>query len=74
MIYVKSALVGLLVVFGAFVLVLFGVAAYLSIVHKVETGAIAWDPVSLTTPSTWLVALVIFLGGFFWEFRRCRSK
>jgi hypothetical protein len=60
--------------FGTLVLALFAVAAYLSIVYKVHTGPIAWDPVSLTTPSSWLVALVIFLGGFFWEFRRCRSK
>jgi hypothetical protein len=74
MIYVKSALVGLLVVFGAFVPMLFAVAAYLSTVHKVQTETIAWDPVSLTTPSTWLLALIIFLGGFLWEFRRCRSK
>jgi hypothetical protein len=74
MIFVKSAVVGLLAVFGAFFLMLLPVTAYLSIAYKAHTGPVAWDPISLTSSLTWLVAITIFLGGFFWEFRRARSK
>ena len=74
MIFVKSAVVGVLAVFGAFFLILLAITAYLSIAYKVHTGLVAWDPVSLTSPLIWVVAIAIFLGGFFWEFRRSRSK
>jgi len=74
MIYVKSVLAGLLAVFVASILILLAVIAYMSIVYNVGGGSIGWDPVSLTSPFTWLVNLAIFFGGFFWEFRRCRSK
>jgi hypothetical protein len=74
MIYVKSVLAGLLAVFVASILILLAVIAYMSIVYNVGGGSIGWDPISLTSPFTWLVNLAIFFGGFFWEFRRCRSK
>jgi hypothetical protein len=74
MIYVKSVLVGILAIFGSSMLVALAMTAYMSIVYNVGGGSIGWDPVSLTSPFTWFVNLAIFLGGFFWEFRRCRSK
>jgi hypothetical protein len=75
MIYLKSAIAGIVAVFAAAILTLFAIVAYLSIAYR-STGneAIGWDPVSLAKPLTWLVVLGIYLAGFFWEFRRARSK
>ena len=74
MIYVKSALAGILTVLGASFLIALVMGAYMSITYHLEGGSIGWDPVSLTSPFTWLVILATFFGGFFWKFRRCRSK
>jgi hypothetical protein len=74
MIYVKSVLAGIVAVFVVSILILFAITAYMSIVYHIGGGSIGWDPVSVANPLTWLVNLAIFLGGFFWEFRRCRSK
>jgi hypothetical protein len=74
MIYAKSVLAGILAMLGASFLVALVVGVYVSIVYHLGGGSIGWDPVSLTSPFTWLVNLAIFFGGFSWESRRCRSK
>ncbi|PYX28542.1 MAG: hypothetical protein DMG80_16310 [Acidobacteria bacterium] len=72
MVLVKSALAGLLALIAAFVvlltLVMLGLFSY-STFHQAE-GSVGWDPISLKSPITLVVAVLIFCAGFFWEFRR----
>ena len=76
MIYLKSALAGLVAVFAAAILTVIVVVIYLSIASRSsETGAVGWDPISLARPLPWLgLVLGIFLVGFFWEFFRLSSR
>jgi uncharacterized BrkB/YihY/UPF0761 family membrane protein len=78
MIYVKCALAGLLAVLAAAMLlaivVVVGISIASSSLQSSQAGSVGWDPISLARPFTWLVVLGIFLVGFFWEFRRVRSK
>jgi hypothetical protein len=75
MIYLKSALVGLLTVFAAAIAMPLAMLIYVSIgFGSSENGAVGWDPISLNRPQTWIVMLGIFLAGFCWEFRRIASK
>jgi hypothetical protein len=76
-IYVKCTLVGLLAVLvAAILLVIVVVVVSISITSRSsQTGTVGWDPISIARPLKWLVvALGIFLIGFFWEFHRVRSK
>jgi len=85
MIYVKCILAGFLAVLAAAILLVIVVVVGISIVSRSlpssQTGSVGWDPISLWIasspgrPFTWLVVAVgIFLAGFFWEFYRLRSK
>jgi len=64
MIYLKSALAGIAAVVALAILTI-SVAS-----HPAGNGVAQWDPISLTSPLTWLVIIGAFLVGFFWEFRR----
>jgi hypothetical protein len=46
--------------------------AYLSVVYHMGMGPILWN--SGFSPFNWLFTFAVFSGGFFWEFRRSRSK
>jgi hypothetical protein len=73
MIYVKSFLAGLLAMFVGMGAVLFAEIgwALISLSRSNEAGAIGFDPVSLLRwPSGWIVGLLAFLGGFYWQHRR----
>jgi hypothetical protein len=78
MIYFKSILAGFLAVLAAAILLIVVVVVGISIWSRSQpsdAGSVGWDPISLARPLTWLVTiLVIFFGGFFWEFYRLRSK
>jgi hypothetical protein len=74
MIYVKSILAGLVCVFAASFLMLDGISVYLSVVHHVETGPLGWNSDFFANPLNWALTFAMFLIGFFWEFRRARSK
>ena len=85
MIYLKSALAGLLAIVAATVvlpiLVIVGVVIYTAInytaIHSSHEGSVGWDPISLVHQSPLpIVALMIvcFGGGFFWEFRRLTHR
>jgi len=76
MIFLKSMLAGVLAVFVSTLLVLLCVSVHLALVYKPQrqSGTVAWDPISITRPSFWLLTLVVFLAGFLWELRRARSK
>ncbi len=76
MVYVKSILVGVAAVVVAAIASLFATAIYLWIAYRPpdtgSEGSIGWDPISVTRPAPWLllIGILIFLAGFFWEFRR----
>ena len=76
MILVKSIMAGLLALVAALVillmLVMFGLFVYATF-HRTE-GAVGWDPVSLKSPITLVVAALIFCAGFVWEYRRLLLK
>lgn len=74
MIYLRSILVGLVVVCAASFLMLEAVSFYLSHVYHVGTGPIGWNPRFLANPFDWLLTAAMFIGVFLWEFRRLRSK
>jgi hypothetical protein len=67
MIYLKSALVGLLAVLAAAILTVIFVLVYGSIAfrsaERSSEGSIGWDPISLAKPLTWLGVLL----GIFWS-------
>jgi len=76
MVYVKSALAGFLALIVAFVATICGVIVY-GVTHKPTDGSsIGWDPISLFKhpifPSA--VVVLIFVAGFFWEFRRLTHR
>lgn len=76
MVYFKSLLVGLATLIITSLLSPFIMSIYVFVVYKPTGDAgIGWDPVSFAKrPLSWLIALVIFLTGFMWEFRRANSK
>lgn len=80
MIYLKSALAGLLAVVAATIvlpiLVVMGIVLY-SAIHSSQEGSVGWDPISLVhRPSLPIVALMVvcFVPGFFWEFRKLTHR
>ena len=76
MVLLKSALAGLLALVAAFavllMLVMLGLFVY-GTFHQTE-GSVGWDPISLKSPITVVVAILIFCVGFFWEFRRLKHQ
>jgi uncharacterized BrkB/YihY/UPF0761 family membrane protein len=76
MIYLKSVLAGLIALIATpiFLVGLLAVGMFVhTLIHPPQgEGSIGWDPVSLyrTNPFVWCIPLVIFLAGFFWEYRR----
>ena len=78
MVYLKSALAGLLaLLIAAALLPMIGMLVlmiYAWIHWPPEGYAIGWDPISLIKPPLFLAALVIFALGFFWELRRLTHR
>ena len=74
MIYIKSTVAGLICACVASFLITEAISLYLSVVYHVETGPIGWDSSFLTSSRDLIFTAVTFLVGFFWEFRRARSK
>ncbi len=83
MIYLKSALAGLLAVVAATIvlpiLVIIGIVLYSAIRTSPEgsvEGSVGWDPISLVHPPMPIVAFMVvcFASGFFWEFRRLTHR
>jgi hypothetical protein len=74
MIYVKSIFAGLVCVCVASLLVLEVISTYLSVMYHVEMGPIGWNSSFFASPLGWLLSAAMFSGGFFWKFRRSRSK
>jgi uncharacterized BrkB/YihY/UPF0761 family membrane protein len=76
--YLKSLLAGFFAVviacFLLIVLVVIGLFVYQT--RHPEEGSVGWDPVSMvhTNPIVWLLPVVIFFAGFFWEFRRLTHR
>jgi hypothetical protein len=77
MILVKSFLVGLVSVVLAAILSLVCLVVRISLfVSPKVRGAVGIDPVSIvrSQPWTWIMALAAFCLGFYWEYRRIRSR
>ncbi len=77
MIYVKSALAGLLAIVIALallpVIAICGLMLYAWTHPQPEGSSVGWDPISLTKQSPLLplaFILIVFASGFIWEFRR----
>ena len=74
MIVVKSMLVGILAAVAAVFMTVVCILVYLSLKSG---GPVQLDPVGIAAPLIrliWIIALAIFLVGFFWQFRRLRTK
>jgi len=74
MIYIRSIFAGLVCVCVASLLMLEVVSIYLSVVYHVGMGSIGLNSRFFANPLDWLLTAAMFSGGFFWEFRRSRSK
>jgi len=75
MLYIKSVFAGMAAVVISVVLFpLVGIPAYKLIVRP-GAEVVGWDPVAAAkSPTVWLAVLIIFAGGFTWEFRRLRKQ
>jgi hypothetical protein len=80
-IYVKSALVGLLALVIALALLpliaMFVLMVYGWIHPSPEGYSVGWDPTSLVKQSPWLplaFIVIVFASGFFWELRRIMHR
>jgi hypothetical protein len=74
MIILKSLAAGLLAVFAtAMTITILAIAALLVLSarnHK-EGTSIGWDPVAFArTPLAWIIFLLAFAAGFYWQYRR----
>ena len=74
MIYVKSTVTGFVFVCVASLLVGEAISTYLSVVYHAGSGTVGWNSGFLSNPVDWFFTAAMFLAGFFWEFRRVRSK
>jgi hypothetical protein len=81
LIYVKSALVGLLTLVIALTLLpiiaMFVLMIYAWIHPLSEGHSIGWDPISLVKQSPLLAVaftVIVFASGSFWEFRRLMHR
>ena len=75
MIYLRSLAMGLLFVILA--AILFPVGVCVILLPRAEKGeTIGFDPVSIAKsyPPIWAIAGLLFALGFFWEFRRMKSR
>ena len=74
MIYVKSAVAGLIFVCVASFLMLESIDAYLFVKYHVETGPIGLNWSFFSYPLNWFLTAAMFLVGFYWELRRVRTN
>jgi hypothetical protein len=77
MIVIKSIFAGLLLlIVTAFLSLVAAMIALTVFVRREGNEPVGIDPISVVrnTPILWVVAAVIFLLGFFWEFRRTNSQ
>ena len=77
MVLLKSILAGLVFLVGAAILLLLGTIVYFTAVLAPEPGTtVAFDPVSIakSSPLIWMLAVLVFLLGFSWEYRRVKAR
>lgn len=78
MIILKSLAAGLLAVLAtAIVIVILAIVALLvlSAGNHAEDTAIGWDPVAFgRAPLPWILVLVAFAIGFYWQYRRLAGR
>jgi hypothetical protein len=72
MVYIKSVLVGIVALFATTIVYVVILISLLLRIHPPPPGAeVGFDLLSiLDRPSFWLVMLLAFVLGFYWEFRR----
>jgi hypothetical protein len=73
----KSILAGLVFLVGAAILLLLGAIVFFATVLAPEAGtAVGFDPVSFakSSPLIWMLAVLVFLLGFSWEYRRAKAR
>jgi hypothetical protein len=70
MIYLKSVIAGIAaLIISAALFPIVGILLYTLIARPQADSAIGWDPVSAAkSPTVWLIALIVFSAGFYWEF------
>jgi hypothetical protein len=77
MLYLKCVIAGIAaLVIAAVVLPVMGILLFSLIVRPPAGEAIAFDVVSIakSSPTVWLIALIVFAAGFYWEFRRLTKR
>jgi hypothetical protein len=73
-VYARSIFAGLVCVAVVSLAMLGVIGKYLSSVYHLEMGPIGWNSGFFASPLGWLLTSALFAGGFFWEFRRSRSR
>jgi hypothetical protein len=76
MIYLKCIIVGIAaLVIAAMLFPVVGILLYTLIARPPADVAIGFDPVSaVKSPTVWLIALIVFAVGFYWELHRLRKQ
>lgn len=71
MIYIRSLIAGTMAMIMAAALSPIIMGVYFIVIYRQGKGqAIGWDPAFCARePVIWAVALLVFIGGFVWEFR-----
>jgi hypothetical protein len=73
MLYLKCVIAGIAaLVIASVVLPVMGILLLTLIVRPPTGTQIGFDPVSIakSSPTVWLIALIVFASGFYWEFHR----
>jgi hypothetical protein len=78
MIILKSLAAGLLAVLAtATVITILAIVALLvlSAKNQTEDTSIAWDPIAFVrAPLPWVIFLLAFAAGFYWQYRRIAAR
>jgi hypothetical protein len=74
-IYLKSVLAGFVaIIIAELIVVAAGVMVLLVVASRrtvADEGGIGWDPVSFArTPAGWIILVLAFLAGFWWQYNR----
>jgi len=73
MLYLRSVVAGIVaLVIASVVLPIVGILL-LTLMARPRAGTtIGFDPISIakSSPTVWLIGLIVFVSGFYWEYRR----
>jgi FtsH-binding integral membrane protein len=76
MVLLRSLLVGLVAALMAAILLLLGAMAAVAVIPHPEETTLTIEPVAVakSSPALWVLAIVVFVLGFLWDYRRTKPR